>query len=237
MSDKEKYGGKVWFVRGVPAELRAEVATAAERAGMKVGAWVERALRAALEQPDDVGRGPGDAAGDLAARVADLAATVEAVRTLFEKHRRQDFPSIVERLERLEAQAVPAIPEPAGRALDAVEPVGGVKVPEMAETHPGASQRPGRRSPRKWTDADDAELRRIFDRGDTRADACREMDRPNSVISRKWATLLEERANRTLPSIELVRQADEMLKAGRPTAEISEALSPKEGTDDQTPDE
>ena len=71
MSDKEKYGGKVWFVRGVPAELRAEVATAAERAGMKVGAWVERALRAALEQPGDVGQGPGDAASDLAARVAD----------------------------------------------------------------------------------------------------------------------------------------------------------------------
>jgi hypothetical protein len=97
MSDKEKYGGKVWFVRGVPAELRAEVATAAERAGMKVGPWVERALRAALERPEGQGRapsGPGgasdDRTDDLARRVAEVAEIVEAVRVLFEKHRRVD---------------------------------------------------------------------------------------------------------------------------------------------------
>src|SRR4051812_43920971 len=141
MSDKAKYGGEVWFVRGVPAALRAEVAATAERAGMKVGPWVERALRAALERPEGQGGVPAGqgGAGDLGEGVADLAAIVEAVRTLFEKHRRQDFPSVVERIERLEAQAVPAaIPGGQGSALDAVESVEGVEVPETTETHPGA---------------------------------------------------------------------------------------------------
>lgn len=49
----------------------------------------------------------------------------------------------------------------------------------------------GRRSPRPWTDADDAQLRRIFDQGGTQADACRELDRPSSVISPKWWKLAE----------------------------------------------
>jgi hypothetical protein len=126
-----------------------------------------------------------------------------------------------------------AIPGRLGSPLDAVEPVGSVEVPEMAETHPVASQRAGRRSPRKWTEDDDSELRRIFDRGGTQADACREMDRPSSLISRKWATLLEERANRTLPPLEQVRQAGEMLEAGRPVAEVTAILTnrpPHEGS-------
>jgi hypothetical protein len=245
MSDKEKYGGKVWFVRGVPAELRAEVATAAERAGMKVGPWVERALRAALERPEGQGGVPAGqgGAGDLEERVADLAATVETVRTLFEKHRRQDFPSVVERLERLEALQVPsaipglpsgdrvegrvpaAIPGRLGSPLDAVEPAEWVEVPETIETHPGASGAGRQKSPLPWTDADWTELRRIFDRGGNEADACRELGRGSSVISGKWATLLEERARRTLPSIEKVRQVDEMQKAGRSTDEILESLA------------
>jgi len=50
-----------------------------------------------------------------------------------------------------------------------------------------------RRPPRPWTEADDAELRRIFDRGGTQADACREMDRPSGVISGNWWKLAEEK--------------------------------------------
>jgi hypothetical protein len=265
MSDKEKYSGAVWFVRGVPAELRAEVAAAAEEAGMKVGPWVERALRAALGRPVGQGAPPDQgAAGDLAALVAEISATVdataEAVRVLFERHRREDFSVLIERVERLEAsQAVPAIPSrssddgdkgrvpaaiPSGqrRALDAVEPVGSVEVPEMAETHPGASQPAGRRSPRKWTDADDAELRRIFDRGASRANACREMGRGSSVISPKWAALLQERAEQTLPPIEQVRRVSEMQKAGTPDVEIAAFLKgereePEPGDQEPEPDQ
>jgi hypothetical protein len=200
MSDKEKSKGKVWFVRGVSIELRAEVAAAAERAGMNIGPWVVRALRAALERPEGQGGarvGQGDA-GDLAERVADLAATVEVVRALFEKHRRQDFPSVVERIERLEAaQAVPTIPGRQGRqgsALDAFESAEGVEMPEKTEARPRPSVAGRRRSPRPWTDADWIELRRIFDRGGTQAEAERELSRPSSVISRRWRELEQERA-------------------------------------------
>jgi hypothetical protein len=59
------------------------------------------------------------------------------------------------------------------------------KPPRVAEDKPsGANGK--RRPPRPWTEADDAELLRIFDQGGTQADACREMNRPSSVISRKW---------------------------------------------------
>jgi hypothetical protein len=203
MSDKKEPEKKkksevpVWFVRGVSIELRAEVAAAAERAGMNIGTWAARALRAALDRPEGQGGarvGQGDA-GDLAERVADLAATVEVVRALFEKHRRQDFPSVVERIERLEAQVGAAIPDRQGRqgsALDAVESAEGVKMPEKTEARPRPSVAGRRRSPRPWTDADWIELRRIFDRGGTQAEAERELGRPSSVISRRWRELERE---------------------------------------------
>jgi hypothetical protein len=109
---------KIWTVRGISDDIQKRVSDAAQAAGMRLGPFVERILLDALERLERLERpegqgapaGQGDA-GDLAERVADLAATVEVVRALFEKHRRQDFPSVVERLERLEAaQAVPAIP-------------------------------------------------------------------------------------------------------------------------------
>jgi hypothetical protein len=94
MSDKPKYGGEVWFVRGVPPALRAEVAAAAERAGMKVGPWVERALRAALEgvatnEAPPVSRagapsGPG-ASDDLARQVADLEERIAFLRPMMDR--------------------------------------------------------------------------------------------------------------------------------------------------------
>lgn len=205
MSDKEKSKGKVWFVRGVPTELRDEVAAAAERAGMNIGPWVVRALRAALERP--AGQG---GAGDLAALVAAISTTVdahaEAIHVLFEHRRHEDFSSVVKRLEHLEAQvgaAIPgrpsgygdkdraetAIPGRLGRAPDAVELAEGVEVPAKAEARPRPSVAGRRRSPRPWTDADWIELRRIFDRGGTQAEAERELGRPSSVISRKWREL------------------------------------------------
>lgn len=166
-----------WTVRGIPAEMRRQVAAAAERAGMKVGPWVERALRAALERPEGQGVPAGQGgAGDLAALVAAISATVdaqaEAIHVLFE-HRRQDFPAIVKRLERLEAaQAVPAIPSRQGRAPDAVEPAEGAKVPAKAEPHPGpagAAGEPlvagGSGTRRRLTAAGVAEVERLIEAG------------------------------------------------------------------------
>src|SRR3954453_22532665 len=84
-----------------------------------------------------------------------------------------------------------------------------------------------RRPPRPWTEADDAELRRIFDQGGTQADACREMDRPSSVISPKWWKLAEAKpaeaeAGEGQPplTLEQIRQIDAMMQAGRSAEEI-----------------
>jgi hypothetical protein len=84
-----------------------------------------------------------------------------------------------------------------------------------------------RRPPRPWTEADDAELRRIFNQGGTQADACREMDRPSSVISPKWWKLAEAKpaeaeAGEGQPplTLEQIRQIDAMMQAGRSAEEI-----------------
>jgi hypothetical protein len=69
MADKVKDSSTVWFVRGVAPTLRADVAAAARREGMRVGPWVERALRNAIA-------GSGIAATDP---VADLARRLQAV--------------------------------------------------------------------------------------------------------------------------------------------------------------
>jgi hypothetical protein len=69
-----------------------------------------------------------------------------------------------------------------------------------------------RRPPRSWTDADDAQLRRIFDQGGTQADACRALDRPSSVISPKWWKLAEAnpaKAEATEPPAEPTGHVDE----------------------------
>jgi hypothetical protein len=244
---------EIWTVRGISDDIQKRVSDAARAAGMRLGPFVERILLDALERPEGQGAPVGQGgAGDLAALVAAISATVdahtEAIHVLFDHHRSQDFPAIVKRLERLEAsQVVPAIPGrssgdsdkgrvPAaipsfqGSAADAVKPAGGAEMPETAKTHLRPSGGAGRRSPRPWTDVDDAELRRIFDRGGTQAEAVREMSRPNSVISRKWAVLLQEQAERTLPPLEKIRRVTEMQKDGTPETEIAEFLKgePKE---------
>jgi hypothetical protein len=84
-----------------------------------------------------------------------------------------------------------------------------------------------KRSPPPWTDADDAELHRIFDQGGTQADACWEMDRPADVIDPKWRDLIEEKvakAEAALMPLEQTRQIDAMMKAGKSGTEIVEAV-------------
>ena len=162
---------EIWTVRGISDDIQKRVSDAARAAGMRLGPFVERILLDALERPEGQGTPSGqEGAGDLAERVAALAA----------------------RVERLEAvQAAPAIPSRQGSALDAVEPVGGAEVLKTPEALPGASGRlvEGRRSRRPWTDADDAELRRIAERGGTQADAARELGRSDGVINEKWKAL------------------------------------------------
>lgn len=188
MPDKEKPRKQVWFVRGVPIELRAEVAAAAERAGMNIGPWVTRVLRAALERPEGQGTPSGqEGAGDLAERVAALAARVERLEAV------QAVPAIPGRSsgDGGKDRVPPAIPSRQGSALDAIEPAGGAEMPEGTEAHPGSCSGllAGRRSPRPWTDADDAQLRRVAERGGTQADAARELGRSDGMINEHWKAL------------------------------------------------
>jgi hypothetical protein len=71
MTDKVKDSSTVWFVRGVAPTLRADVSEAARREGMRVGPWVERALRAAIAAS---GGGTADPVADLARRLAAVEA-------------------------------------------------------------------------------------------------------------------------------------------------------------------
>ena len=71
MADKAKDSSTVWFVRGVAPTLRADVSEAARREGMRVGPWVERALRAAIAAS---GGGTADPVADLARRLAAVEA-------------------------------------------------------------------------------------------------------------------------------------------------------------------
>ena len=41
----------VWSVRGVPPELRREIVEAAQRAGLPVAEWLDRALSPCLREP------------------------------------------------------------------------------------------------------------------------------------------------------------------------------------------
>jgi hypothetical protein len=123
----------------------------------------------------------------------------------------QRFEDVERRLARLEAEAVlrsetqtvlpqrdtrDTVPQHDPPAVTRQPPVPRTQTPRPSS--PVAGDKPSgasskRRPPRPWTEADDAELRRIFDQGGTQADACREMDRPSSVISPKWWKLVEEK--------------------------------------------
>src|SRR3954464_13445897 len=74
----DKAADSVWFVRGVAVTLRADVAEAAKREGMRIGPWVERALRTAIA---GAGITPTDPMADLARRLQ----TVEARLAKLEK--------------------------------------------------------------------------------------------------------------------------------------------------------
>jgi hypothetical protein len=141
----------------------------------------------------------------------------------------QRFEDMERRLQRLEAEAVlrsetqAVLPQ-----RDTRDTVPQHAAPTVTRQPPRtAAGQARRRQPRPWTESDDAELRRIFDQGRTQADACREMDRPNSVISGKWGRLIEEkiaRAEAAALPIELVRQIDAMMNAGKSAAEIMETM-------------
>jgi hypothetical protein len=87
----------------VDGPLRDEAATAAERAGMPVGQWLERALRMALDGEAEPAQPEGVEIGELEAMVRRVVA--------------EELRPVREALERLEAKA--AVPGPAG-----VGPVG-----------------------------------------------------------------------------------------------------------------
>src|SRR4051794_37477175 len=77
--------------------LRDEAATAAERAGMPVGQWLERALRMALDGEAEPAQPEGVEIGELEAMVRRVVA--------------EELRSLKEALERLEARVV--MPNPA----------------------------------------------------------------------------------------------------------------------------
>jgi hypothetical protein len=93
---------------------------AANAAGMRLGPWVERALRAGLERPAPDGASP--APDNLAAQLAAL----------------------VERVERLEAGAAATVPD--RLSPNAAKPVRRARKPAKAKTLPEPSSRAGSRS-------------------------------------------------------------------------------------------
>ena len=104
---------KIWTVRGVSDDIQRRTAEAANAAGMRLGPWVERALRAGLERsvPDGASPVPGDLAAQLAA--------------------------LVERVERLEAGAGATVP--ARLSPNAAKPVRRARKPAKARTRPKPS--------------------------------------------------------------------------------------------------
>jgi hypothetical protein len=97
---------KIWTIRGVSDDMQRRAAEAANAAGMRLGPWVERALRAGLER--SASDGDSHVPGDLVAQ----------------------FAALVERVERLEAGAgttVPGHPSP-----NAAAPVGRARKPAVA---------------------------------------------------------------------------------------------------------
>ena len=86
-----------WAISGVGDRTREAVAAAADKAGMPVGAWVERALDEALEAGSEPAPPEGVELGELEAMVRRVVA--EEMRPLREV------------LDRLEARA--EVPDPA----------------------------------------------------------------------------------------------------------------------------
>jgi hypothetical protein len=95
--------------------------------------------------------------------------------------------SILIRLESIEARLADLDQKPIRTSLDAFMPVEGAEMATTTEALPKAANPPQRR--RRWTDADDAVLRRIAAEGGTQADAAHELGRRSSVVNGKWKAL------------------------------------------------
>jgi hypothetical protein len=91
-------GRKGWTITGVDERVRAEAVAAAERAGMPVHAWIEQAVREALEPEPDPAPPEGVEIDELEAMVRRVVA--------------EELRPVREALGRLEALA--AGPGPAG---------------------------------------------------------------------------------------------------------------------------
>src|SRR5687768_2130825 len=87
-----------WAISGVDEQTRAAARAAADAAGMPVGAWVEQALRQALEARAEPTPPEGVERGELEAMVRRVVA--------------EELQSVRQALDRLETR--PAVPNPAG---------------------------------------------------------------------------------------------------------------------------
>ena len=67
-------GRKGWTITGVDEQVRAEAVAAAERAGMPVHAWIEQAVREALEPEPDPAPPEGVEIDELEAMVRRVVA-------------------------------------------------------------------------------------------------------------------------------------------------------------------
>jgi hypothetical protein len=101
----DKAADSVWFVRGVAVTLRADVAAAAKREGMRIGPWVERALRAAIA-------GSGIVATDP---MADLTRRLQAVEARLAKLERGEAVPVEDGGETVDAPVAMGAGEPSDR--------------------------------------------------------------------------------------------------------------------------
>jgi hypothetical protein len=132
---------KIWTVRGVSDDMQRRAAEAANAAGMRLGPWVERALRAGLERPTP--DGDTHVADNLAAQFAALA----------------------ERVERLEARAGTTVP--AALPRNTAEPVRRARKPAKAKTLPEPSGPAGSRSNQAIPEEHLAEAERLNREGNS----------------------------------------------------------------------
>lgn len=111
---EDKQTGAVWFVRGIPAELRNAVKLAADARGVTMGRLVSDAIRQHLSDTEP-GGGPAAAAGeDLRAELVELARRVAALEA---RQTRQDAPAATEAAAgQAMAQNAPAARKTAPRA-------------------------------------------------------------------------------------------------------------------------
>jgi hypothetical protein len=187
MAERKQYQ---WVVRGVDQELARQFVDRAASQRRPTGAVLNEVLRAYLDWPEDstlpvVGVSPTlEEAGDLRSLLLAIQErlSLQEKSTLTLSGRTDNLSNRVRALETDRSSLL----DP--RGSPAASPVSGK--PAKAEAS-GKTGKGGRRSPRPWTNADNATLRLIIDRGGTQAEAAREMDRSDGTISERWRKLLE----------------------------------------------